>query len=251
MCFQIRSLSGAVGHVCCLTCLWKSNMRWELSWMSHVLTAGGWPSQLWARLQYLKSTGVPTPLPKSNLPKVATSGSSLGDKRVTVRAAPSGNKPLGLLTPPVLRSQSSCLRSELGHLKGLHQSYSSRLTLMTRCRFAASDSAWGWRYDCSTPFGCDSVVRVRPRDDGYACLGCRECGIEWNLPPCPEPLRLDDWFLSSWKWMRNSLGLGWQLSPPSMLGWSRDTPITPLWNRQLQCNYSLTSPGGVNRTRQV
>ncbi len=33
----------------------------------------------------------------------------------------------------------------------------------------------GWWPGCVTPFGCGSVVRARPRDDGYAFPGRREC----------------------------------------------------------------------------
>ncbi len=33
----------------------------------------------------------------------------------------------------------------------------------------------GWRPSCVAPFGCSSLVRARPRDDGHAFPGRREC----------------------------------------------------------------------------
>ncbi len=43
-----------------------------------------------------------------------------------------------------------------------------------RCIGGRALSLWGWRLGCVAPFGCGSVVRARPRDDGYAFPGRRE-----------------------------------------------------------------------------
>ncbi len=44
-----------------------------------------------------------------------------------------------------------------------------------RCIGGWALSLRGWRLGCVAPFGCGSVVRARPRDDGYAFPGRREC----------------------------------------------------------------------------
>ncbi len=43
-----------------------------------------------------------------------------------------------------------------------------------RCIGGRALSLRGWRLGCVAPFGCGSVVRARPRDDGYAFPGRRE-----------------------------------------------------------------------------
>ncbi len=84
--------------------------------------------------------------------------------------------------------------------------------LMTRCRSlhwrALSLSLWGWWLGCVAPFGCGSIVRARPRDNGYAFLGRRalmlgSCG-NLNRVPIRVPKRV----VSQW-------GSGWISAPPS------------------------------------
>ncbi len=44
-----------------------------------------------------------------------------------------------------------------------------------RCIGGRALSLQGWRPGCVAPFGCGTVVRARPRDDGHAFPDCREC----------------------------------------------------------------------------
>ncbi len=179
--------------------------------MVHVLLVGTWPSwscvidsvmsnmagSLCRDLAFL-------PAPMAVLRPVEF----IGDLRITVRASPSG-VPHPSSTPqlagvPLDRAGTSAVRGTLP------DSYCA--PLMTRCRSlhwrALSLSLWGWWLGCVAPFGCGSIVRARPRDNGYAFLGRRalmsgSCGI-LNRVPIRVPKRV----VSQW-------GSGWFSAPPS------------------------------------
>ncbi len=51
-----------------------------------------------------------------------------------------------------------------------------------------------WWLGCVIPFGCGSIVRARPRDDGYS-RAAENVRLMWNPPPCPDSSSLHDWFL--------------------------------------------------------
>ncbi len=83
------------------------------------------------------------------------------------------------LTPQALRSRWGCRWNGLGPLQsGVHHPFPSVLPLTTRCRSLhrrVSSLSPGMTTRLRCPFGCGSVVRARPRDDGYAFPGRREC----------------------------------------------------------------------------
>ncbi len=172
--------------------------------MVHVLLVGTWPSwscvidsvmsnmagSLCRDLAFL-------PAPVAALRPVEF----IGDLRITVRASPSGvphpSSSPQLAGVPLDRAGTSAVRGTPP------DSYCA--PLMTRCRSlhwrALSLSLWEWWLGCIAPFGCGSIVRARPRDNGYAFLGRRalmsgSCGI--------LPKRV----VSQW-------GSGWFSAPPS------------------------------------
>ncbi len=93
-------------------------------------------------------------------------------------------------------------------------------------------------------------------------------GLEVNRPPSPEPSRLDDWCLSSRRYMRSWRVRGWPLSrpeaarppPPSSLPstaeWPGGTRAFPRWRERSRCTCAHETPpfGGtvrVSRPRPV
>ncbi len=126
-----------------------------------------------------------------------------------------------------------------------------------------ASSLRGWRLGCIAPFGCGSVVRARPRDDGYAFPGCRECRARVEspknniyIPPRPNSSRLDEWFLGgdradshrpplvpfSRKCMRSLQDRGRHLSlPETNLGAPPPSPpsmVEPLWGTRASLQWS-------------
>ncbi len=123
-------------------------------------------------------------------------------------------------------------------------------------------SLQGWRPGCVAPFGCGSIVRARPREDGYDSRAAENVGLVWNPPPRPifrgwmnvfsvgvtlvlsAPLRCH----SSRKCMRSSQDRGRHLllpetnlvapppSPPSMVGPLWGMRASPWWSGLWPCN---------------
>ncbi len=124
-----RYLAPRDGHERCFACLGLAHA--EAAFVDESCTHCGMMtiSELRSRLQLLQRGRVPVPLPRSNPPQRVAASGDTGDLRITVSAFPSGN-----LTPPALRSQQSCRRSALGHLKGVHHPCPSALLSMTGCR---------------------------------------------------------------------------------------------------------------------
>ncbi len=82
------------------------------------------------------------------------------------------------LTPQALRSRRGYRWFGLGPLlSGVPHPFPSALPWwpdVDRCIGGWALSLRGWRLGCVAPFGCGSVVRARPRDDGFAFPGRRE-----------------------------------------------------------------------------
>ncbi len=124
---------------------------------------------------------------------------------------------------------------------------------------------------------CLSCLGIEHAEAAFVDESCPHCeglaraaesvGLEWRPPPCPEPSRLDDWFLgvarclSSRKCMMSSLEHGRHLSLPETAPVAHP-PSPPLtaerrggirrsrrWSDQLRCNcvQGPLLPGAVIR----
>ncbi len=96
------------------------------------------------------------------------------------------------------------------------------------------------------PFRCGSVVRARPRDDGYAFPGRRECRAHVESPskkiyisPHRDSSRLDEWFL-------NGGCAGSQRPPP--VPFSRKWKVTRSWKALPACKIV---EGAFNCPKQI
>ncbi len=104
------------------------------------------------------------------------------------------------LTPQALRSRWGCRWNGLGPLQsGVQPPVSFGAPPDDQMSIAASEGELSLSGDDDSaalpPSGCGSVVRARPRDDGYAFRAAENVGLVWNPPPRPDPSRLDEWFL--------------------------------------------------------
>ncbi len=171
-----RSLAPQDGHDHCLTCLGIQHA--EEAFVDGSCSSCGdmTISELRNRLRCVKHGGVPLPLPRSGVRPGTNrggtaSGGVRGDLRITVRASPSGGfSPL---------RHSAAGGGTVGSDWGLcWVGYPTRFLRclpwwpdVGRCIGGRALSLRGWRLGCVAPFGCGSVVRARPRDDGYAFPG--------------------------------------------------------------------------------
>ncbi len=131
-----------------------------------------------------------------------------------------------------------------------------------RCIGGWALSLRGWRLGCVAPFGCGSVVRARPRDDGYAFPGRRECrarvesstasrsfeagrvvsrwGSRWFSAPPPVPFfpEVHEELTRSWKapFTARNKSCGSSALTPSMVGLLWGTRASPRWSGLWPCN---------------
>ncbi len=146
------------------------------------------------RLRFLQGGGVPVPLPRSRVPPggrqgSATSGSSRAG--LTVR---NSKKNRGLFLPPALRYLWSCRGNRPAPLGGVPL-VSFGAPPDNRMSIAASDHSGN---DDSVPLPPSRRSTVQDSDPEMVAMLTRAAesfGLEWRPPPCPEPSRLDDWFL--------------------------------------------------------
>ncbi len=174
-----RFLSPQDGHDRCLTCLGIQHAEGAFVDGSCSSCGDMTISELRDRLRYVKLGGVPLPLPRSGVRPgtrgAAASGGVRGDLRITVRASPRGvphpssaPQPVGL---PLERAGTSAERGTPPVSFGAPPD--------DQMSIAASEGELSLSGDDDSaalpPSGVVSVVRARPRDDGYAFPGRREC----------------------------------------------------------------------------
>ncbi len=163
--------------------------------MSHLLTVDAHLGVA-ARLRYLdKGAELLPPSRSSSRPGCrqarSTSGGSTAGLRITVVANPQGT-----IAPLALRNQLSCQWNVLGPLRSV-PAVSLALLPTTRCRSLHRRVSWSfWR----GRFGCVATPAVAmPESDlevtAMLSRATESVGLKWRKPPCPEPSRLDDWFL--------------------------------------------------------
>ncbi len=123
----------------------------------------------------------------------STSGGSTAGLRITVVANPQGT-----IAPLALHNQLSCQWNVLDPLKGAYQQYpwhSSRRPDVDRC-IRGRAGASGEEDSAALP--AQPAVAMPESDLEVTAMLSRaneRVGLEWRKPPCPEPSRLDDWFL--------------------------------------------------------
>ncbi len=162
------------GHDRCLTCLGIQHAEGFRGWFMFFL----WGHDHLGVAYRLRLSNWRSPSAairrSSRHPGPAASGGVRGDLRITVRLPQEES-----LTPQALRSRWVCRWNGLGPLQsGVHHPFPSVLPLTTRCRSLhrrVSSLSPGMTTRLRCPLRCGSVVRARPRDDGYAFPGRREC----------------------------------------------------------------------------
>ncbi len=155
------------------------------------------------RLRFLKRGGVPVPLPRSRVPPggyrgEATSGSSRAGLTVTVRNSP----PKTARAPPVT---GTSLTMELPRERA-GPSHGGGVLLLSfgappddRMSIATSEGESDQSGDDGSvplpPSGRPAVPDSDPEMVAILARAAESVGLEWRPPLCPEPSRLDDWFL--------------------------------------------------------
>ncbi len=168
-----------------------STLRWR-SWMSHLLIVDAHLGVA-ARLRYLdKGAELLPPSRSSSRPgcKQARSTSSGGTAGLKITEVAN---PQGTIAPLAFRNQLSCQWNVLGPLKGAYQQYPGTPP-DEQTSIAVSRSFWRER------FGCAAAPAVAmPESDlemtAMLSRAAERVGLKWRKSPCPEPSRLDDWFL--------------------------------------------------------
>ncbi len=159
-------------------------------------------SVLRSRLQYLEETGAPSYIPRSSFSsgpaqKKPTSVNNLGDLRVTVRntqpsqspRTPHSSMTLQPVELPRVRADLSCAVPVVTFGAPPEDQMSIAASEGERMSSGDEDSA------ALPPSGVAALPESDPEMAAMLSRAAASVGLEWNPPPCPEPSRLDDWFL--------------------------------------------------------
>ncbi len=198
-----RYLAPGDGHDRCLSCLGIEHAEAAFVDKSCPHCGGMTVAGLRTRLRFLQRGGVPVPLPRSRVPPggyrgEATSGSSRAGLTVTVRNSP----PKTARAPPVT---GTSLPMELPREQA-GPSHGGGLPLVSfgappddRMSIATSEGESDQSGDDGSvplpPSGRSAVPDSDPEMVAMLARAAESIGLEWRPPPCPEPSRLDDWFL--------------------------------------------------------
>ncbi len=197
-----RYLAPGDGHDRCLSCLGIEHAEAAFVDESCPHCGGMTVAGLRTRLRFLQRGGVPVPLPRSRVPPggyrgEATSGSSRAGLTVTVR-----NSPKTARAPPVT---GTSLPMELPRERA-GPSHGGGVPLVSfgappddRMSIATLEGESDQSGDDGSvplpPSGRSAVPDSDPEMVAMLARAAESVGFEWRPPPCPEPSRLDDWFL--------------------------------------------------------
>ncbi|CAM4464261.1 unnamed protein product [Leuciscus chuanchicus] len=198
-----RSLAPADGHSSCLSCLGIQHAEAAFVDSSCSHCGNMTISVLRSRLAYLKGGAVPSPMPRSSVYSAPqnrpTSVHDQGDLRVTVRASPSSQ-------PPRAPHASQALLP-LGPLSERLGPSPERPTVSfgapadDQMSIAASEGELQSSGDDDSatlpPSGHVAFSETDPEWAAMLSRAAEKVGLAWNPPPCPEPSRLDNWFLGA------------------------------------------------------
>lgn len=153
------------------------------------------------RLDYLKRYRFPsaTPQSSSSFRKRATLAGSQGDLRVTVWASPTSQPPRA--TPPSQMLQPVEFPDEFAGPSQQDSSISFGAQDSDLMSIATSQGGLESMEDEDSaalpPSGVPMLPESDPELTTMLSRAAESIGLEWNPPPCPERLRLDDWFLGA------------------------------------------------------
>ncbi len=194
-----RFLAPQDGHDHCLTCL--SIQHAEEAFVDGSCSSCGDMniSELRNRLRYVKHGGVPLPLPRSSIhPGTrggAASGGVRGDLRITVRASPSGAPhPSSTLQPVELPKE--CAGPSAG--RGAPRvSFCAPSDDQMSIAASEGEPSLSGNDDPAAlpPSGVVALSKPDPEMTAMLSRAAEKVGLVWNPPPCPDPSRLDEWFL--------------------------------------------------------
>ncbi len=207
-----RYLAPGDGHDRCLSCLGIEHAEAAFVDESCPHCGGMTVAGLRTRLRFLQRGGVPVPLPRSRVPPggyqgEATSGSSRAGLTVTVRNSP----PKTARAPPVtgtsLPMELPRERAGPSHGGGVQLvSFGAppddRMSIATS--EGESDQSGNYGSVPLPPSGRSAVPDSDPEMVAMLARAAESAGLEWRPPPCPEPSRLDDWFL----WVARAVSQG-------------------------------------------
>ncbi|CAM4658889.1 unnamed protein product [Leuciscus chuanchicus] len=152
-----------------------------------------------AEAAFVDDHRVPVPLPRSNPPQRAASGSDMGDLRITVSASPSGNQPPRSPHPSHAPQPVEPPLEKAGPSSRCVPVVSFGAPCEDQMSIAASEGGTDFSADDDSaplpPSGVPAVPETDPEMMAMLSRAANGVGLVWNHPPCPEPSRLDGWYL--------------------------------------------------------
>ncbi len=198
-----RYLVPGDGHDRCLSCLGIEHAEVAFVDESCCHCGGMTVAELRTRLRFLQRGGVPVPLPRSRVPPGgrqggATSDSSRAGLTVTVRNSPPKRSRALPATGTSLPMELP--REQAGPSHGGGVPFVSFGALPDgQMSISASEGESDQSGDDGLvplpPSGRSAVPDSDPEMVAMLARATESVGLEWRPPPCPEPSRLDDWFL--------------------------------------------------------